>query len=234
MRRQAPPGSGFLLSDDGVYDGPTTACRPRQSHAGERALYDQPDCDRGLHRVKNDPYSHSRNTMSKSESPSPRSAYSPTSTLTSLIVESEPDSHGFSDTLPDIGTTGHTDLNTTVVSDSKLLVPPSETGLDNALEDGQDLDNESEGRSTRKRTPPSNSASKFPASPDNDVEHSPLDNPPRQPHIRRRKHSHKRGHSYAGVNEHYPETYQARSGKLSRSHRRSTGDPRMNQVYICE
>lgn len=190
--------------------------------------------------------------MSVSEFSPPPSPKSPATTVSSLSdASSDAPSRLFSDDWRDVGTiAGHTDLNTTVVSDAKLPLPTweVESRVDYPIEE-EEQEYPSPARSSRRRSPgaatPSSkrahsrpSSSKSTPKPAVDVEsvafddvHEPIDEIAPQP----RRSERKRTRSSAGLGREPSITYHARTRKVStRTYRRSSGEPRMNQVPVCE
>ncbi|KAF5324610.1 hypothetical protein D9611_004566 [Ephemerocybe angulata] len=183
---------------------------------------------------------------------------SPASSLESLDVDSEWNSPLFSATHLDGTIAGHTDLNTTVVSDTKYPLPASdetETGLDRPP-GGQDL-SPSSSSDTRRRfgvgssrhTRTWSTASKATSNPrratraviqddgDLDVlEDLDFAFPPSPPPAVRHRHNvRKRALSLSGTPVQPSGIHPARSRKISsRSYRRSSGEPRMVQAPICK
>lgn len=193
--------------------------------------------------------------MSASEFSPPPSPKSPATSISSLSdASSDAHSRLFSDGWRDAGTVaGHTDLNTTVVSDSKLPLPTweAESRLEYTIEEeGEDRELPSPTRSERRRSPGAASSTrthsrsstrKSTPKPAVDVEfvafddvYAPIDDIPPEPRLRQSS-ARKRTRSSAGLGKEPTPAYHARSRKVStRSYQRRSGEPRMNQIPVCE
>jgi hypothetical protein len=194
--------------------------------------------------------------MSVSEFSPPPSPKSPASSISSLSdVSSDAHSRFFSDDR-DVGTiAGHTDLNTTVVSDSKHPLPTweDESRLDYPIEEEErELPSpvsrsspRSRGSkhtrsrsSTRKSTPKSTPRPTAPVEAEFvtfDDLYAPVEYVSPEPRIRQSSARKRARTSSPGLGKQPTPTYQTRSRKVSaRSYRRSSGEPRMSQVPVCE